>query len=520
MVPPPDSPETSTISSSTLVRVDIPDLPGAIASSAQGSVFLGPPAVPGWVWRPEAIPEVDQADAEEAIAALRAAPWHAAGEGGAGVRVAVFDSQFADWEAYTPELGDVTTHDCFAHRSCDLPIDSYNRLPSTGRHGIACAEVIHDIAPDAELHLVSVTSLTAFENAVDWAIREEVDLISMSLSFFNESAYDGTGPVNAAVDRLAAHNILLVTSAGNYAEEHWGGPFADLDHDGRHDFQPGDNGLWVYWNPGVRRIELVWDDWQSCGSTDLDVYVYGPDGNLAGRSMERQLPQALRDDDRACQPVERVSVNATEEGWYWVVLHHVAGDTDVQIDLFARSGEVWEGVPGGSIVDPGTHPAVFTVGAVRASDYLHLGPESFSSQGPTNNGLPKPDIAGPNGLTTTAYGPIGFYGTSAATPAVTGALAVLMGEDPDLDGAAAAKKLKATALGEHATWEVDDGLGAGRARLPSLESGDGGCGFGPVLPMIVVFPLFRLRRRSPRPPLTGYTTSTRAPQCPSENPCA
>ena len=52
---------------------------------------------------------------------------------------------------------------------------------------MARAEVIRDIAPDADIHLVRVLGQTSLENAVDWAIREDVDFISMSLPFFNES---------------------------------------------------------------------------------------------------------------------------------------------------------------------------------------------------------------------------------------------------------------------------------------------------------------------------------------------
>ena len=61
-------------------------------------------------------------------------------------------------------------------------------------------------------------------------------------------------------------------------------------------------------------------------------------------------------------------------------------------------------MPAGSIADPGTHPDVLTVAAVRANGYLQNGPESYSSQGPTHGGVDKPDIAGPDGLTTSAYG--------------------------------------------------------------------------------------------------------------------
>ena len=67
-----------------------------------------------------------------------------------------------------------------------------------------------------------------------------------------------------------------------------------------------------------------------------------------------------------------------------------------------------------------------------ATGYRFNPVERFEPQGPTPSGLTKPDIVGPDGLTTTVYGPGRFYGTSASTPSVAGAVAVLMGADPTL----------------------------------------------------------------------------------------
>ena len=501
MVPAPPPPLPDHVE---LVRIDVPDLPGAVATSAYGSVFVGDPGLPGHPSRPEPLAEIDAVVATGAMDALAVHPWHARGHGGAGVKVAVFDSQWRDWELLDDELGATSSHDCFLHRSCERAIDSFENFSSAGRHGVACAEVIRDIAPDAELYLVRVTGLTSLENAVDWAIREDIDLISMSLSFFNESAYDGGGPVNKPMDKLVDAGILMVTSAGNYASEHWAGDWRDDDQDNVMEFHPGDEGLWVYWTRGNRRLDVMWDEWATCGETDLDVYVYDSADELVGRSTTRQRPPAQRTEDDSCLPVERTTVNAWEDGWYRVVLNRHRGQVPGRVDLFARGGDLERPVAAGSIVDPGTHPGVFTVGAVRARNYLVQDVEAFSSQGPTASGLNKPDIAGPNGLTTYAYGPTSFYGTSAATPAVTAALAVLMGSDPELTPQQAADQLMASAQIDAATWDgADPGLGAGRARLPRLEGVDGGCGLGRLMPMFCLVPALGLRRRSRRPRRTG-----------------
>ena len=69
-------------------------------------------------------------------------------------------------------------------------------------HGYACAEIVHDIAPDAELHLVRVNGPTTFENGIAWAIAHDIDIISVSMSFFNNAYYDGSGRVATLVEAL------------------------------------------------------------------------------------------------------------------------------------------------------------------------------------------------------------------------------------------------------------------------------------------------------------------------------
>ncbi|MFZ5477085.1 MAG: S8 family serine peptidase [Myxococcota bacterium] len=473
-------------------RVDVPDWPGAEATSATGSVLLAPPPA-GTKWRHETPPVPDTYDAVEAIEALGAESWHARGEGGKGVKVAVFDVQFFNAAVWADELGDVATHDCQAHRSCDVEMDTLRPRYSfeEGSHGVACAEVIRDLAPEAELHLVRVNGETTLQNAAEWAVREGIDLVSMSMSFFHNSFHDGSGPVNEAVDTLTRGGVLLVNSAGNYATEHWSGDFVDADGDGAMEFPWGSAFLPVYWGEGGNTLQVAWDQFGSCGDTDLDVYVFDEQGDLLGRGEASQDPTADH-----CSPIERVSFDAPRTDWYYVMVVRYAGDPVVPVAIWGRGGEVWRTTPG-SLADPASHHAAFTVGAVRATGYLENGAESFSSEGPSVAGVPKPDIAGPDGLTTAVYGSVGFYGTSASTPAVAGALALLLGEDPDLGPYEAAERLKATASNGRATWQAPDPeLGAGYARLPQEAPAAGLCGgrssaaFAPLLLM-----LSRFRRR-------------------------
>lgn len=480
------------------VRVDVADYPGAIAGSARGSVLLEPPP-PGTPWRPEEAPVVDTFVAGEGAEALALGPWWDAGFRGQGVKVAVFDVQWFNAAVIDEELGDVQTHDCELTRSCDVAMDTLRPRYSfeEGSHGVGCAEVVADFAPEAELHLVRVNGPTGLENAAEWAVRNEIDLVSMSMSFFNNSFYDGSGAVADAAGHMAEGGTLLVTSAGNYATEHWIGDWIDLDHDGWMDFPWGSSYLPVYYGAGAGGAYVTWDEFTRCGRNDFDVEAVNRDGEIVGRATATQDPEG-----DSCVPLERITLQTEVEDWYWLRIRRVRGAGGTRVAVLARGGSVYDPQPG-SLADPASSPSPFVVGAVRASHYALGGPESFSSVGPTHAGFYKPDIAGPDGLSSRIFGTTGFYGTSAATPAVAGTLAVLLSARPDLDARAAADLLAANALdGPPAGEPPDPAIGAGKARLWSLEddasSACGGAGGAAIGVPLLWWGSIRRRGSCPR----------------------
>lgn len=479
-----------------LIRVEAPAHPDAVARSATGAVLLAPPD-DGTPWSREAVPWTDQIVADEVEGPINLAPWHARGARGAGVRVAVFDLQWERTAQLDPDL-DVTTHDCWDSQACARPMDPLRTRFAfeRGPHGTACAEVVGAIAPEAELHLVRVNSRTTLENAVEWAIREEIHVISMSLSWFNQTFFDGGGPIDPLMDRLAAHDILVVTSAGNYARGHWRGHWTDVDGDQRLDFD-GDNQLEVRLEPG-QRTYITWDQYGICGATDLDVRLLDAAGRIVDRSEALQAPPDLAPDGARCAPIEQVDAGETEGPFQLEVRRRRGTTVDVLVDVLTPGGRIPGGVAGGSIVDPGLHPAVLTVGAASPVDYLSPEVRSYSSRGPSLTGLIKPDLVAPDGLTTRSLGTGGFFGTSAATPVVAGMVAVVLSDAPHLTPHQAAARLEAWA------WDPgppgggpDPRWGVGKARLP-VEGEAPGCGRGPVvlLPLLLPVALLGGRRRA------------------------
>ena len=477
-----------------LFRVEDPDYPGALWRSETGAVIEGRPA-DGVPHRYAVMAELDAMPAAEALEVTNADLWHADGLTGRGVKVAVFDIGWFGPEADVSELGDYHGRDCVLHPSCEVELDLERPREGvgTGVHGLGCAEVVRDIAPGSELYLVRVNGLTALENAVRWAVREDVDIITMSMSFYNASFYDGGGPFAPLITDLVANDILLVTSAGNNARAHWSGRFVDGDADGWLDGD-GEGGLWTYQLAGTKTFYLNWNQHARCGDTDLDmqlVDVASEDRVVLGRATAVQE----RFGDQ-CEPVERLRVSVPREDWYRLEVELVTGSAaDLQVDILGRSGSFLDTQPGRSISEPGVHAGAFTVGAVRASEYRTASVEDFSSWGPTHGGLAKPDIAGPNGLSTSAYGPAGFFGTSASTPAVAGLIALVMEDDPSLTPLEAARKLQGWALNDNIGMAAPDPRwGAGKARLPVRDGGPVPCGRRPLVLPLFLLPVWWIRR--------------------------
>lgn len=112
--------------------------------------------------------------------------------------------------------------------------------------------------------------------------------------------------------------------------------------------------------------------------------------------------------------------------------------------------------PPESIICPGCSPYAITVGAVNNCETTSIHDDElvpFSSRGPTRDGRTKPDVVAPGWTILSPEGEGGyslFHNTSAATPHVSGVVALMMQAHPDWTPAQIKSVLKGTAmLNEH-----------------------------------------------------------------------
>ncbi|NIR38437.1 MAG: hypothetical protein GWN79_14975, partial [Actinobacteria bacterium] len=59
--------------------------------------------------------------------------------------------------------------------------------------------------------------------AVDYSVAQGIDVINHSMGWLNVGRGDGTGYLAPIVQTAYDGGILWVNSAGNSADEHWGG---------------------------------------------------------------------------------------------------------------------------------------------------------------------------------------------------------------------------------------------------------------------------------------------------------
>lgn len=395
----------------------------------------------------------------QGVALTGAGTFHAAGHRGGGVRVAVIDLEFGGL-ARAVAQGRLT-------RVVMARDYTGSGLETGGPHGVACAEIVQDMAPEAELILMKIDNEVQFARAVADAVGLGVRVIAHSVGWFNTNFYDGTGIVCDIIRSATDRGVLWVSSAGNSADgAHWEGEWTDRDRDGLLDFAPGVSVNTFAAEAGAPiGIWLTWDGWPTTDQ-DYDLYlVQIPSGLVVESSTNTQTGGQ--------PPTEQVFFVPPFSGTYGIVIRAYNAPQAPRLELFTTSRvKLRYPVATSSIPAPGNAPFVLTVGAIAAASWTTGPQETYSSQGPTNRSrlnptsLVKPDLMGPDRVDTLSYGPGAFPGTSASAPHVAGAAAVVWSANPSWSMPQVRAWLEGSAV-DMGSAGKDNVYGHGRLNLPA-----------------------------------------------------
>jgi subtilisin family serine protease len=392
--------------------------------------------------------------------AARADSVRALGITGTGVRVGVISDGVDDRDA-AQALGDLPAVSVVAG------------FEGSGSEGTAMLEIVHDLAPGADLLFASgIDSPMRFVDALHALTAAGAKVIVDDLGFFSEP-YFQDGVVAQAVRAAVAGGVSYHTAAGNAALLHYQAVFRETPQSKFHDFNDGgavDNTNRVAIPAGGSlQCVLQWDDPFGSAADDYDLLLLDDNRAVVAASNNVQNGQG--------DPLEFVDAHnagpGTEFGSLVVQRDHGAART---IELFClRDVQSMEHVtPGSSIFGHAGIPEAVTVAAIDV-DSNQLSVEAFSSQGPAQIAFPaasrpKPDLSAFDGVSTSVPGFTPFFGTSAAAPHVAAIAALMLQKNALLSPAAIQATLAETAVDIGAAG-FDSVAGAGRVdALAAVEA--------------------------------------------------
>jgi len=364
-----------------------------------------------------------------------------------------------------------------------------------GAEGTALLEIIHDVAPAAQLSFANFDTSISFNQAVNFLAANN-DIVVDDIGFYGEAS-DGTSSVSsntaAALNNNSNRIRTYVTAVGNASDEHYLGTYDDSGVDGAtitgivtpghlHRFQqtadttdvlgrgPKPYNLIQLPPGGEVVIFLTWNDTFGRSANDYDLYLVQ---ETTGRAVQ---PRGTDRQTGSADPVEFIDyVNTTGITDYFQIVVQNVRDQAAPRDLNIFSFQPQCATGGPRLLAPlrherhnyntatrsisaqsdagGSPVSVISVGAIcsassRAQAVFATSPapdescfdttnstiEFFSSIGPTIDGRTKPDITGIDGVSVTASGQFvnPFFGTSAAAPHVAGIAALALQGAPCL----------------------------------------------------------------------------------------
>ena len=394
----------------------------------------------------------------EGDAILKAILARALGFIGSGVKVGIISDGANNW-LQSQASGDLPAAGITLFGNCapepqDLPMCSFG---FTCNEGTAMAEIVHDLAPGADIAVgAGVSTSLAFIDRVDELVNDfGADVIVDDLGFFGEPFF-ADGAIAQAVAAVK-DQVVFVSSAGNGADGHYEAEYFNSfngfnDHDfGQRAGGGSDTTMNVLVGAGGFLVTILqWNDQFAQSGNDYDLYLF----NQAETVI---LTSSLFFQTGTEDPLEFICYfnNTGATITAKIVVERFSGASR-RLEMYSFgniSVEQYE-VSAGSVFGHAGVPGVLAVGAIDANDPGNDTIEFFSSIGPSRIDFPsvqlrdKPDITGIDGVSVTGTGgfPSTFFGTSASAPHIAAIAALLKQAAPSATPAQIRDALTSTAV--------------------------------------------------------------------------
>ncbi|GAA4525830.1 S8 family serine peptidase [Amycolatopsis samaneae] len=384
----------------------------------------------------------------------------------------------------------------------ELPpnVDVLPGQAGSGDEGTAMLEIIHDLAPNAELGFATAFNSDASfaDNIRKLRFEAHCDVIVDDVFYFKESPFQDW-IIAQAVNDVTAAGALYFSSAGNEGSVldrtsgHWEGDFVDSGKGvGKyagtaHNFA-GSAGTQIFepisTGTGAVPVTLFWSDPLGASGNDYDLYLLDAKGNVVAFSQNNQTGTQ--------DPYERVNTSGAP-GLRLAIVKFSGANRYLSLSaLRGRFADSPDGLK--AYTTPGMTSghsaarAAFGVAAAPAAKAFGrplepgdpanpAGPfpgsfsgaskvERFSSDGPRRmfyqaDGTPitpgnvsstggevrqKPEITAADGVRTSVSGFDPFFGTSAAAPHAAAIASLVLSGNPGLSTADVREALLATAV--------------------------------------------------------------------------
>jgi Subtilase family len=376
-------------------------------------------------------------------------------------------------------LSDGVTNLAASQAAGDLgPVTVLPGQTGSGDEGTAMLEIVHDIAPGAQLYFATAfTSITSFAQNIRDLRTAGCDIIVDDVFYFVETPFqDGQAPgvvstsnggvVIQAVNDVTAAGAMYFSSAGNSGNLSdgqsgtWEGDFADggptaspLATGNRLHSFGGQN--WDVINvAGTGPVSLYWSDPLGTSNNDYDLFIL----NSAGSSV---LASSTNIQAGARDPLEQTATASQVAGRRIVIVKKAAAAARF-LHLETNRGRLSIGTSGVTHGHNSAPDAFGTAATPARGPFPNLfsaanSVETFSSDGPRRvfylaNGTPytpgnftatggvlrqEPVITAADGVAVTGVGGFSnpFFGTSAAAPHAAAIAALLKSANPGFTNA-------------------------------------------------------------------------------------